>query len=93
MAILRRVRPMHVVLSDYRMPGMNGIDFLRHLSRDRPETVGIIISGFADAPAIKQAIDQHAIFAFLSKPWESEEMRKTVTEAVARSLAAFKKNE
>lgn len=87
LGILRRVRPVHVVLSDYRMPGMNGIEFLRSVSLDWPDAVGIIISGFADTPLVKQAMEQHDLFAFLSKPWKAEEMRKTVAEAVALSLA------
>jgi len=93
LGILRRVRPVHVVLSDYRMPGMNGLEFLRRVSQDRPEAVGIIISGFADTPEVKQAMDQHDLFAFLSKPWKAEEMRKTVAEAVALSLAELGKTE
>lgn len=86
--ILRSVGPVHIVLSDYRMSGMNGIEFLKCVAEHWPDAVRIIISGFADTLAVKQAIDRHDLFAFLPKPWKAEEMRRTLSDAVAFSLTA-----
>jgi len=85
--ILRRVRPIHVVVSDYRMPGMNGLEFLGRVSGDWPAVVGIVISGYADVSAVQQALDKKGLFQFIAKPWKAGEMRKAVAGAAALSLA------
>lgn len=91
--VLGRVQPVHVVLSDYLMPGMNGIEFLRIVSRDWPRTVGIVISGFADVPAVKSALEKDDLFTFIPKPWKAEVLQRAVAEAVALSLAGLGKNQ
>jgi len=85
--ILRRADPMHVVLSDYRMPGMNGIEFLACVARECPAASRILLSGFADAEAVDRALERQKLFAFLHKPWKASELLQVVVEAVALSRA------
>jgi two-component system NtrC family sensor kinase len=90
--ILRTVRPIHVVLSDYRMPGMNGLEFLGKVAEEWPAVAGIIISGYADVPAVQQALEKNGLFQFIAKPWKAGEMRKAVAGAAALSLARLAGN-
>lgn len=79
--ILGRIGPVHVVLSDYRMPGMNGLEFLGKVAGEWPSTVGIIISGYADVPAVQHALEVNELFQFIAKPWKAEEMRRAIARA------------
>jgi two-component system NtrC family sensor kinase len=89
--ILRSVSPVHLVISDYRMPGMNGVDFLKEVCHDWPTTVRIVLSGYADTAAIVSAINEGQIYKFIPKPWNDDELKVTVANAVERYFL-FKKN-
>jgi two-component system, cell cycle sensor histidine kinase and response regulator CckA len=71
-----------VVITDQRMPGMTGDELLRHFSK--APTVGILISGFADLPAVIRAINDGKVFAFVRKPWDFEDLRFKVAKGVER---------
>jgi response regulator RpfG family c-di-GMP phosphodiesterase len=71
-----------VVISDYRMPGMNGVDFLREVFRRHPETIRIVLSGYADTAAVVAAINEGKIYKFIPKPWNDDELRVTVIKAL-----------
>lgn len=74
--------PVEVVVSDHRMPGMTGIEFLGKVSRKWPDTVRIILSGQADMGAVIAAINDGGIYKFLLKPWNDDELRVTIANAV-----------
>jgi DNA-binding NtrC family response regulator len=74
--------PVHVVVSDHRMPGMTGLEFLGKVARARPDTVRIILSGQADMTAVVDAINAGGIYKFMLKPWNEEELRVTIANAV-----------
>jgi two-component system NtrC family sensor kinase len=71
-----------VVISDYRMPGMNGVEFLSQVCEKYPDTVRIVLSGYADTASVVSAINEGQIYKFVSKPWSDEELRQTVAKAV-----------
>lgn len=79
--ILESGTPIHVVVSDYRMPGMNGVEFLSQVSRKWPDTIRIVLSGYADTPAVIGAINEGGIYKFISKPWNDDELRVAVANA------------
>lgn len=70
-----------VVLSDQRMHGMNGSEFLSRVKELYPDTIRIIMSGHADLDAVTDAINRGAIYKFLSKPWKEEDIREKIVEA------------
>lgn len=80
-----------VVVSDYRMPVMNGVEFLKAVYERWPDTVRIVLSGYADAGAIVAAINEGHIYKFIPKPWNDEELRVTIQNCLER-YALLKKN-
>jgi diguanylate cyclase (GGDEF)-like protein len=76
-----------VVISDQRMPGCKGTEFLERVQESRPETVRMILSGYSDVMDITRAMDAGAIYKFLMKPWDDLLLRANVREAVTRARA------
>ncbi|MEN8257403.1 MAG: response regulator [Thermodesulfobacteriota bacterium] len=73
---------IQLVISDYRMPGMNGVDFLKKVFERRPDTIRIVLSGYADTAAIVSAINEGKIYKFIPKPWNDDELRVTIAKAL-----------
>lgn len=82
LALLCREPDVRVVVSDYRMPGMDGIEFLRTVGERWPDTVRLVLSGYADTGALASAINEGKIARFIAKPWHSEELRQAVADAL-----------
>lgn len=76
-----------LVISDYRMPEMNGVDFLRSFRRLQPTAARLILSGQTDLAGMIGAINEAGIMRFLAKPWEEAELVFAVETALReRSL-------
>lgn len=73
---------IQVVISDYRMPGLTGVDFLHAVSQKWPNTVRIILSGFADTAAIVSAINEGQVYRFVAKPWNDDDLKHTIRLAL-----------
>jgi DNA-binding NtrC family response regulator len=73
-----------VLVSDYEMPEMTGAQLAGHARRIRPETVRILLTGRKTLDTAIDGINQGEIFRFLSKPFETDLLRKTVQEGIAR---------
>ncbi|WP_026842590.1 response regulator [Citrifermentans bremense] len=80
--LLHEEEQVHVIISDYRMPGMNGVEFLRAAFDLHPECIRIILSGYADTTAVVAAINEGKIYKFIPKPWNDDELRVTVNKAI-----------
>lgn len=70
-----------VILSDQRMPEMSGTAFFRRVKQSFPDTVRMILSGYTDLDTLTGAINEGAIYKFLTKPWENEQLREQVRDA------------
>jgi diguanylate cyclase (GGDEF)-like protein/PAS domain S-box-containing protein len=70
-----------VVISDGRMPNMNGAEFLGKVRAIYPDTVRILLSGYTDLEAVTDAVNRGEIFKFLTKPWVDEELLEVVRDA------------
>jgi len=81
LALLARHPEVGVILSDQRMPNMTGIDFLSRVREQHPDTVRMILSGYTDLKTVTDAINEGAVYKFLTKPWEDELLRTNVEEA------------
>ncbi|HEU0188587.1 MAG TPA: response regulator [Gallionella sp.] len=73
-----------VIISDQRMPGMTGTEFLSKVKELYPETVRIVLSGYTELNSVTEAINRGAIYKFLTKPWEDDLLRANVDEAFQR---------
>ena len=82
LALLERDGPVAVVISDQRMPEMTGVEFLARVFALHPATVRIILTGFADMDAIIRAINDGHVYAYITKPWEPEQLKQVVRRAV-----------
>ena len=76
--------PVALVLSDHRMPGMTGVEFLTRASELDPKTVRILVTAYGDVETLSDAINNGAIYRFVPKPWQPEEMRVTVRRGIER---------
>jgi diguanylate cyclase (GGDEF)-like protein/PAS domain S-box-containing protein len=70
-----------VVVTDQRMPEMAGAEFLRRVKDLYPDTVRIMLSGYMDFHSIAEAINQGAVYKFLTKPWDDQQLRANIGEA------------
>ena len=79
-AILGR-EEVHVVISDQRMPDVSGTNFLNRVKDLYPETVRMVLSGYTDLHSVTDAINRGAIYKFLTKPWDDDELRLQIRDA------------
>lgn len=77
-------RPVQLVISDQRMPEMTGTEFLQKVKDRYPDTVRVILSGFADFGVIIEAINRGEVYRFLTKPWNDEELKVTLRQCLER---------
>ena len=77
-----------VIVSDQRMPHMTGVEFLRRAKALYPDTVRIVLSGYTELESITAAINEGAIYKFLTKPWEDQLLRANIDEAFRQKAMA-----
>ncbi|HEX8956967.1 MAG TPA: EAL domain-containing protein [Burkholderiaceae bacterium] len=73
--------PVDVIISDQRMPGMTGVEFLGKAKELYPDTVRIVLSGYTELHSVTDAVNQGAIYKFLTKPWDDEQLVGHIQEA------------
>ncbi|HSV16266.1 MAG TPA: response regulator, partial [Tepidisphaeraceae bacterium] len=75
---------VHVVMTDQRMPGMTGVEFLKNIRGDHPEAIRLLFTGYADIKAVIDAINAGNVYRYLTKPWDPDELQAVVREACER---------
>src|SRR5262249_44041642 len=73
-----------VVISDFRMPGEDGVAFLKRVRREWPLVQRVLMTGYADVAALEEAINVSQIYRFVPKPWEERALLATVRAAVVQ---------
>ncbi len=81
---LERMReaPVDVIVSDMRMPGMDGVQLLEQIREEWPEAIRILLTGHAEMSATIAAINRGQIFRYISKPWHESELLATVRQGL-----------
>ena len=82
---------VQVILSDQRMPGMSGSEFLGRAGDLYPDTVRIMLSGYTDLRCVTESVNRGAIYKFLTKPWEDDTLRADVRAAFQRHETAVRR--
>lgn len=72
---------VQVIVSDQRMPGMSGTQFLGIVRELYPETIRIILSGFTDLAAVTDSVNQGELFKFMTKPWDDGDLVRNIRDA------------
>jgi diguanylate cyclase (GGDEF)-like protein/PAS domain S-box-containing protein len=72
---------VQVVLSDQRMPEMSGTEFLARVRQLYPETIRMVLTGYTDLDSVTDAINRGAIYKFLTKPWDDDQLREQIRDA------------
>ncbi len=78
---LLALHQVQVVMSDQRMPGMNGTEFLSRVKKLYPGTIRIILSGYTELETVLNAINRGEIYRFYTKPWDDQTLRESIREA------------
>ena len=82
LGVLDEHSPVAAVITDQRMPEMTGVEFLAVVCERHPNTTRIILTGYADGEAMVRAINEGHVYAYVTKPWEPEELKQLVHRAV-----------
>ena len=83
-----RQQEVHVLVTDMRMPGMNGAELLKIVTREYPNLVKLVLSGYTDAEDIMKAVHEERVFRLLPKPWnlqQGEDFKRIIRRAVEQS--------
>lgn len=78
-----------VIVSDQRMPEMTGVEFLKKARELVPDAVRILLTGYADIEASIAAINEGAVFRYLTKPWEDEPLLQAIAEAARNYMLVY----
>src|SRR3978361_2272222 len=71
-----------VIITDQRMPGMTGIEFLESILTIYPDTIRILLTGFSDMNAVMDAINRGQVYKYLVKPWQNDELKLYIQNAL-----------
>ncbi len=75
-------REFQLIISDYMMPGLNGAELLKRAKNMRPDMIRIMLTGHADAGAVMGAVNEGAVYKFILKPWNDDDLRVTTALAL-----------
>ena len=81
---LAKANDIAAVVTDQRMPRMTGLELLRAVRDARPDAIGIIVTAFTDVEVLLEAINLGRIYRYVTKPWDSKEMRGILGQAIER---------
>ncbi|HEY3307658.1 MAG TPA: HD domain-containing phosphohydrolase [Desulfuromonadaceae bacterium] len=89
--LLRQVSNVGLIVSDQRMPGMDGAEFLCRSREIVPDALRILLTGYSDIDATIEAINKGGAYRYISKPWDDGELVGTIRDAVAQYTREMEK--
>ncbi|MDA1231641.1 MAG: response regulator [Planctomycetota bacterium] len=79
-----REHPIHIIMTDQRMPGMTGVELMAQAKTEYPSAIRIVFTGYADIKAVIEAINKGGLYRYLTKPWDPDELIEVLKEAAQR---------
>lgn len=77
--------PVHVIVADFMMPGMDGVTFLTRAREVQPEATRILLTGYADKKNAIRAINEAGLYQYLEKPWDNDAFMMVLRNGVERA--------
>jgi len=78
---LLKTESFEIIITDQRMPGITGVEFLASIIDEYPEAIRMLLTGYADIQAVIDAINKGQIFQYITKPWDEQQMRVVINNA------------
>jgi two-component system NtrC family sensor kinase len=75
---------IRVVISDLKMPVMNGLDFIKMVKKQDPGKICMLLTGFMESDVMLEGFNQELIYRYLMKPWEKDHLKETILDALKR---------
>ncbi len=79
-------RPVDVIISDYLMPDINGIELLLQLKEIQPQATRILLTGYADKENAIKAINDVGLYQYIEKPWENEDLKLIIRNGIEKRV-------
>lgn len=80
---LLQQEPVQLVISDMRMPGMDGVSFLEYVSVRWPDTVRVLLTGYSSLDSTIDAVNRGHVYCYIAKPWDDDDLKVTVSQALS----------
>ena len=84
---------INVIITDQRMPGVTGIEFLESILDEYPDPPRILLTGYAGRNAVIDAINKGSVYKYVQKPWDDDELRTTINSALELYMLNKQKEE
>ena len=81
-------QPVDLIVSDMRMPNMNGAEFLSRARVQYPNTMRILLTGYSEIDSAVRAINEGGVYRYLNKPWDDQDLLMTVRQAIEQQALA-----
>lgn len=76
-----KAKEIQLIITDQRMPGMTGVEFLSSIIKEHPDPIRILLTGYSDIQAVIDAINRGQIYQYVSKPWEEQQLKIILEKA------------
>jgi CheY-like chemotaxis protein len=90
---VRRFPDIAIIISDQRMPGMRGVDFLKQAKSVAPDSMRILLTGYSDLEAVLESVNVGEVFRYVRKPWQPDALKSIVSLAIATFLLRKQKQQ
>lgn len=80
-----RTQPVDVIVSDFMMPGTDGVTFLQRSREVQPLATRVLLTGYADKTNAIRAINEAGLYYYLQKPWDNEQLKMVIRNGIERA--------
>ncbi|MCB8965018.1 MAG: response regulator [Bacteroidales bacterium] len=77
-------QPINIIISDLKMPNMNGLEFIEKIKSETPEKICILLTAFMESDVMLKAINNELIFRYIMKPWRKNELKEVIDLAIKK---------